>query len=58
MPCETCGCAVQMVKSEGATKEGHFKEVYECAQGHRGYVNGKAEEPATQWRRYGQVFQE
>lgn len=56
MACETCGGAVQMIDSDGATRTGSFSEEYECVNGHRGYVRGRAENPAQSWTRYGQVF--
>jgi len=56
MSCDKCGAPTTMVENSGAVKEGRFKEEYECVNGHKGWVRGKAEEPAQQWDRTGMVF--
>jgi len=46
------------VDSTGGTKEGRFKEEYECVCGAKGWIEGEASAPAHEWNRYGRVFNE
>ena len=57
MPCETCGAATKIVQTPEARETGNFTEEYECANGHKGFVSGREEEPAQNWNRYGAVFE-
>jgi hypothetical protein len=56
MTCDYCGAPTTMNDSTGGTTEGSFEEEYECVNGHKGWVRGKAEEPARNWTRTGMVF--
>jgi hypothetical protein len=57
MPCETCGCAVRITHADEPQDSGAFKEEYECAQGHKGYIYGQEGELPENWSRFGQVFE-
>lgn len=54
--CATCGEPTQIVEQSGGIEEGHFKEKYECVNGHIGKVIGEASNPPQEWSRLGQVF--
>jgi len=56
MTCNKCGAAVSMNTQSGGTEEGYFTEEYECVNGHRGFIEGEASNPANEWNRYGTVF--
>lgn len=56
MPCEKCGCAVEAVDSTPHSGEGTFREEWECANGHKGFITGREEEPPATWQKLGVVF--
>jgi hypothetical protein len=58
MTCETCGCAVHITDSTPAKSSGRFREEYECASGHTGWVTGQEDAHPDEWRRGGAVFQD
>jgi len=57
MTCKKCGCATEITRDEGGRTEGRFKEVWECVNGHIGWVRGEASAPPQQWTRTGSVFE-
>lgn len=57
MTCEQCNAPTQIVEQSGGTKEGNFKEEYECVNGHKGWIRGDASAPPQEWRRTGSVFE-
>jgi len=49
--------AARVVDSEGGITEGEFVEHYECPNcGGTGTIRGRAEEPAKNWSRTGEIF--
>jgi len=58
MTCNQCGSLeVIVVESSGGIKHGSFREKHECQMcGATGTVSGQAEAPASEWNRYGGVF--
>lgn len=57
MACNRCGEPIELVDDKGGVKSGRFEEEYECVNGHRGWVKGRAEESPRKWRKIGTVFQ-
>jgi hypothetical protein len=47
----------KVIESTGGITEGHFTEHYKCPCGATGTVTGRAEQPASEWNRSGEVFQ-
>jgi len=55
--CANCGGAVELVESDGGVETGEFTEEYACVEcDATGKVTGHAENPPSEWTRYGTVF--
>lgn len=57
MTCAQCGAPIEPSVIPEPQESGRFTEVWECANGHKGYVSGREEEPPTQWDKYGAIYE-
>jgi len=54
MPCNNCKATLELIESNGGTKEGQFSEHYQCVQcGAQGRIYGEASDPPHQWNKTG-----
>lgn len=57
MTCNQCGALEVVVTDSSGGTTGSFRETHECQMcGATGTVSGQAEAPASEWNRYGRVF--
>jgi len=57
MTCNKCGAAVMPVDVPEPEETGTFVEEWECANGHKGYVSGREEEPPAKWNKAGAIHE-